>query len=290
MSYSNNFNIRALKIEMLTDMYLAFVDSFSDYQIPFKLNKEQFVKKFVQRLEIDFDLSAGTWDINQRMVAFIFTSVAKYKNILTAYNGGTGVRPTARNKKLVAKMYEYLFPKMLERKVEQCVLEVLVTNDKAINVYQSIGFKKTNLFKCYKLEQSIKKDSSNPNLLFKEVNQANWDWYNSISDRIPSFLDARLNNLHPLSQEKVIEAHIDNNCIGFVVYNPAFLRINQLAVAKEYRRMRVGTGLIHQIWQNEGKKAVTVLNVSDNAPDLNGFFEQLGFKNQLNQYEMTLTL
>lgn len=287
---SQEFTVRSLEPDMLTDMYLSFIDSFSDYEVPFKLNKDQFVKKFVQRLKIDFSTSSGVWDHDQRMLAFIFTTIAPYKNLLSAYNGGTGVRPVARNRKLVAKMYDYLLPKFLERGVSQCVLEVLVNNNKAIRAYQSIGFQKTDLFRCYQLDGAPRKPFAKEDVIFKKTNRPQWETYHLFSDRTPSFLDARMNSLNKLHQEQVLEAHIDDECVGFTLYNPYFLRIHQIAVAPVYRRQGIAAALVNEIWNLEEKKAWTALNVSENAEDLNGFFERLGFVNQLNQYEMTLTL
>lgn len=283
------FTIKTLEPELLTDMYLTFLDSFSDYQIPFKLNKKQFVDKFVKKLQIDFDYSVGVWDEKQGMVAFIFTSISTYQTKITAYNGGTGVRPSARGHGLVRKMYDFLIPLLKKKGVQQCVLEVLVQNEQALRAYESVGFTKSNHFKCYKLEKPDLRFAKLSNVSFAVRSTPQTALYTTFIDDSASFLDTLIFN-DDLDRVKVIEAYDKNKCIGYLIYQPGFSRINHLAVSPIYRRSGVATGLVNELILQEEVEHITVLNVAEDSQTLNAFFKKMGFENQLNQFEMKLPL
>ncbi len=285
----NEFIIRPLSRDLLTDMYLTFLDSFSDYQITFKLSKKQFVEKFVRKLNIDFEHSVGVWNATQGMEAFIFTSISEYQGKLTAYNGGTGVRPKARNNGLVYKMYEALLPKLQSAGVEVCLLEVLENNQKAIQAYKKVGFSTTGLLKCYKLHYPFRFRKKQSGITFRYVDTPQTKLYHTFIDQKASFLDVLILR-HQFEQERIIEAYDRNKCIGFLIYQPKFSRINVLAVSQVYRRLGVASELVSEMIKNESFKHITVLNVHEESVALNSFFSNLGFINELNQYEMRMAL
>lgn len=286
----DNLQIRSLKPIDLTEMYITFLDSFSDYKIPFRLTKEQFVRKFVEKLKIDFSLSAGAFDENA-LVGFVFTAVNYYEGKLTAYNGGTGVRPTNRGQKLTIRMYDFLIPIFEERRIKQCVLEVLTENDRAIKAYRSIGFRETKYFRCFKFDsKSIKVRPPAVSLEIYGVKHPNWDIYERFSDQQPSFLDSSLMINDNLASETIVEAHSEGKCVGYAIYQPAFGRISQIGVAPEVRGKGVGSNLIKYIQDTSRQKILTVINIEKSEELTINFFKSLGFKNQLNQYEMILPL
>ena len=271
-------------------MYITFLDSFSDYKVPFRLNKEQFVRKFVEKLKIDFALSAGVFEQNS-MAGFIFSSINYYEGKLTAYNGGTGVRPAYRGRSLTTRMYEYLIPLFKARKVKQCVLEVLTENDRAIWVYENIGFRKAKSYKCFKYDSGkirVKKPSIDLEIF--TVKHPNWHLYDRFSDHKPSFLDSTRMINDNLASETIIETHAEGQCIGYAIFQPAFGRISQLGISPGYRGMGVGANLIKYIQETSHQKILTVINIDEEATSALEFYDQLGFTNQLNQYEMVLSL
>lgn len=287
---NDSLHIRNLRPLDLNDMYISFLDSFSDYEIPFRLTKEQFVRKFVEKLRIDFSLSAGAFD-DEALVGFVFTAVNYYDEKLTAYNGGTGVRPAYRGQRTTARIYEYLIPLFRERRIRQCVLEVLTRNARAIQTYRSIGFRETQFFRCYRLEKEAMKVSSQATSLeIFTVSLPVWDTYDQFAEQTPSFLDSRLMVNQNLANETVIEAHHDSRCVGYAIYQPSFGRISQIGVHPAFRRKGIGSALMQYIYNGSLQKHLTVINVEKQAVATQRFFENLGFINQIDQYEMTLSL
>jgi len=287
---SEHFHFRTLKPLDLTDMYLAFLNAFSDYPVGFKLTKEQFVRKFVEKLKIDFSLSIGAFDLDA-LAGFIFTSVNYYEGKLTSYNGGTGVRTAYRGNRLTSQMYDYLIPLLEQKKVKQCVLEVLTENSKAIKAYESVGFEKTKVFKCFKLthKKLAKRPVKLPIKIFP-VTQPDWHTYEKFSTYKPSFLDTPLMISENLPNEQIVEVHHDERCIGYGIYQPAFGRIGQIGVHEDFRQQGIGSALTQHILKNSRQKALTVINVNEEAQETVDFFINIGFENQIDQYEMILPL
>ncbi|MEL7002153.1 MAG: GNAT family N-acetyltransferase, partial [Bacteroidota bacterium] len=223
------FTVRNLKAGELTDMYLTFLDAFSDYPVSFQLSKEHFVRKFVQKLNIDFPLSSGVYDYSGALEAFIFTSVNFYQGKRTAYNGGTGVRPRKRGNRLTQAMYEFLIPKFKREGIYQCVLEVLTQNSTAIKAYEGIGFERTQVFKCFTLRSEHLNSGNYPKVALElfNVNQPDFNTYEKFSDYSPSFLDSSNLLRHNLANEIVVEARHDGTCVGYAVFQPSIGRISQ---------------------------------------------------------------
>lgn len=291
MGMAESLYIRSLKPTDLTEMYIAFLDAFSDYAIPFRLTKEQFVRKFVEKLKINFALSAGAFAYDDTLAGFIFTTVNYYEGKLTAYNGGTGVRPAYRGYKATAKMYDFLVPMFRERKIRQCVLEVLTNNRRAIRSYGAIGFQKTKYYSCFKLEnKDFKVQPPAIPLEIFSVKFPNWDVYEVFAEQNPSFLDSSLMINDNLANETIIEAHYEGRCIGYAIYQPAFGRISQIGVAPEMRGKGVGANIVQYIFATCQQKSLTVINVEKSAATTQNFFLNLGFLNQIDQYEMILSL
>ncbi|MEO1049095.1 MAG: GNAT family N-acetyltransferase [Bacteroidota bacterium] len=274
----------------LDQMHEAFLDSFRDYPIQFSLTKEQFVKKFVQKLKIDFELSAGAFD-GDRLVGFVFSSSNVYEGKTTAYNGGTGVRRPYRNQGITFKLYERLIPKFKEKGIEQGILEVLTTNTRAIRAYERIGFQKSKYFHCFKLPSRIlKKHSVNRDVTIEPVPKPNWALYNDFIDYSPSFLDSQEMINVNLSNETIIEAHLNGQCVGYTIYQPALGRIGSLTVDKRFRNKGIGSTLLDYVFRSSSNKSLTVINANRESTSTKDFFVNRGFENQLDQYEMKLML
>ena len=289
---ADSIYIKNLKPLDLTEMYITFLDAFSDYAIPFKLTKEQFVRKFVQKLKIDFNLSAGAFNYDGALAGFIFSAVNYYDGKLTAYNGSTGVRPRYRGQQLTTQMYEYLRPLFDNRKIKQCVLEVLTSNERAIKAYKNIGFEKTRFFKCYALTDvdNLKAKNNRVNADIFAVRYPNWDVYDKYYDYQPSFLDSSRMITDNLANETIIEARIEDECLGFAIFQPSFGRISQIGIRPEARGKGIGSTIINYIFEASLQKKLTIINVNDEAEGTKTFFTKLGFDNQIDQYEMILSL
>ena len=226
------FNIRSLQEKDVPQMYRAFKSAFLNYPVPFELSEEHFRKKFIEKLRINFVHSAGAFGQGQdALKAFVFTSISKYEGLLTAYNGGTGVIPEYRGKGITKQLFEYLIPRFKNEQIGQCILEVLMDNHHAIEVYQQIGFSISRNFKCYKLNPgnsvSMKENSD---IKILRVQSPDWKMYTKFFDYLPCYLDSREMIEMNLGNEIVIEASLGNLTVGYAIFQNNSGRISQIAV------------------------------------------------------------
>lgn len=285
------FKIQSATPELLPALHQAFLLAFSDYQITINLTLEQFKKRFLDKLQLNLEMSAVALQHNQ-VIGFIFTHVGEYEGKLTAYNGGTGVVPDFRGKGLTMRMYDFLLPRFREKQVEQCLLEAITTNLKALHVYQKIGFQKTKLFRCYSFmpEKYRLLPENLPEVLVFEQKEPDWDLLQKFQDLRPSYLDQDLLLQKNMKNETVIEAVNNGTTLGYAVFQKSNGRISQLAVHPQFRKLGIGAWLLTHIYRDSQKKALSILNIDDNYRPMNAFFKAMGFKNEMNQHEMQMQL
>lgn len=277
--------LKYLKIEDLEEMHKTFLMAFSDYQIPFNLSLAEFSKKFVEKLNMDFSLSPAVFD-EDRMVAFIFTSLNIYDGLLTAYNGGTGVIKSHRGIGLVKQMYNFLTPKLKEKNVTQCVLEVLTQNERAIRAYDSCGFRKSRYYHCYKLTGKKTFTQYNYPWGIKVSLFPEWKTYTKFFDFLPSFLDTPSMIDHNLKNERIIEAVLNGEVVGYAIYQPIQGRISHIGVNPGWRRKGIGSSLLNYIYEDSANKNLSIININKEASGMKEFLSVMGFENQFDQWEM----
>lgn len=285
----HDLEIRNLSTDDFKQMYEAFNLAFSDYLITISLSFPQFKDRFLSKLKIDFNLSAGAFYSNQ-LVGFIFTGIGVYEGKKVAYNGGTGVIPAFRGNKIAKKLYTFLFPFLKESKIEACVLEVLTENEKAINVYNSLGFSKSKYFHCFRKSYDENEEDKETIKNIESVRIPDWNLFQTFSDYSPSFLDSNEVLKRNIDNEKIIVYKEQGKIRGYAIFQPELGRISQLAVDKNFRRKGIGTSLINYINNNSNTIALTAMNINSQNKGLVDFYKSRGFQNQLNQYEMFLPL
>ncbi len=264
------------------DLHQAFCHAFSNYKVEFNLTEEEFDIRLHQKLNIDYQLSAGTFD-GDEMIGFILHSSNTYEGIPTAFNGGTGVIPGFRNQRTGEELYEFLLPKIAERSIARILLEVIDTNDQAIRLYEKIGFHFRRKFLCYKLEDPVFFSTIKDTTTEGSIQDIDEDF----ADFEPSFVDSKNQLLQ--GKETVLLAKQENEVVGYVVFQPIFGRISQIAIARKHRKKGLGKTLMKGVLNRTNKK-LTVINVPENEYGFQQFLSTCGFENQINQFEMELII
>jgi ribosomal protein S18 acetylase RimI-like enzyme len=283
----SKYLIRSLQESDLDQMYDTFIEAFSDYQISFNLTRKQFDQRFLEKLNISFNLSVGAFH-EEKLVGFIFHALNEYRGEQMLYNGGTGVVPAHRGQKLVNMMYDHIKTLMRQNDIKKSVLEVITTNHKAYKAYEKEGFVDLRLLKCFKLTSLLEK-VENDIVQIELIKNPDYTRYKSITDYEPSFIDT-FKQLPYNSNDVVIEARMENEMVGFMAFQPHLGRISQLAVNKSARNKGIGTALLLKAQEISENKNLTLLNVDEEEFDMINFLINRGFENQLDQYEMYLQL
>jgi ribosomal protein S18 acetylase RimI-like enzyme len=287
----DDFSFRSFKKEDIPIMRKAFNKAFEDYLIHIKLSESEFKRKIIDKTKINFKYSIGGFYQNQ-LVGFLFNTIGPYQNQKVAYNGGTGVIPAFRGNHLTYRMYQYLIPKLVKKTIEFCVLEVISNNIPALKSYEKTGFKKSRFYHCLKLdkESSYLKNALHPECRLLETRKPKWSKYESFCDYETSFLDSFTMLQKNIKFEKVVEAYHEQELAGYIIYNKKMGRVANIAIHKGKRGRGIGTSLINRMYTDCNKRPVYILNVDEKSYDLLNFFLRIGFKNDIDQFELKLNL
>lgn len=275
-----------MTVETLADIDIpqiaaAINQSFSDYIVPFQLNAEQLHYKIVQE-DVNLDLSVGVFD-GDALVGLMLHGLRKNNDNLVAYNATTGVIPTYRGKGLVRKMYDFLIPKLKELQVQKMVLEVIDGNDPAIKAYEKMGYTISRKLVCFsgtaQVNEALKEIS------IKEATAFQWNKWLSFWDIQPSWQNAIQSVKNSKAICKALEAYINDELVGYLIYNTNSKKVNQFAVSPTKRQKGIATALFSHLQQVLNSE-MYVYNIDGASAACISFLKELGLKEKVNQFEM----
>ena len=267
------------------EILTAFNDSFSDYFIPFKLTEEQLALKMLAD-KTDLNLSVGVFE-NGKLIAFILHGFDCIENQKIVYNGGTGVIPEKRGSGLTKQMYHFILPVLIKKQVNRILLEVISENIQAIKSYKESGFKTKRELICYKGDLNLA--STHKNIAVKNLQNYHWNLMKSFWDVFPTWQNSNgvLDTLRPYNVS--LGAYFKNRLVGYVVYNPATKRIQQIAVDTDFRKKGIASALLSELTKEHGT-TFSVINIDKSLKSINDFFHKIGLKKSLEQLEMQMEL
>lgn len=266
----------------------TFNEAFSDYSVPISFKEKQLIDKFASQGG-RLDISVGAFE-NERLVAFILHFEDDKNGVKYVYNGGTGVIPSYRGKRLTSKMYDFILPILKAQNINRLILEVFTDNLSASKIYQSQGFEIKREVACFSGELK----QTEATILDKAIQilpLTTLDWSNATSlwDFSPTWQNS-ISTLKRLHNDLLIfGAKNDQELIGYIVFNPKLKRIHQLAVSKDYRNKGIGSTLLNRVLKEE-KERISLINVDCSAENIRNFLEKRGLSNFVNQFEMEMKL
>jgi len=210
------------------------------------------------------------------LVGFIMNGVDLDNGKHTAYNTGTGVISSFRGQQLVDKMYEYGIPKLVEDGITRCTLEVIDKNERAIRVYERIGFEITKRLKCYKGTIQQKGLASVTEIDINRITENNNDKLYSWDNKLKTVLKAG-----ETYKTYVVFDLKDFDPQGSFIINPDTGYIAQLGVNDE--KWGILFDGISQI-----SKEIRINNVHESRKDLINYLNDIGIKNTIDQFEMEM--
>jgi ribosomal protein S18 acetylase RimI-like enzyme len=273
--------IKTLSDIQVDDLLTTFNESFSDYLVPLQLTKEQLVSK-LRSDRIDLNYSVGTFNEN-KLVGFILHGVDISRGQKLAYNAGTGVIPSQRGQGLTKKMYEFILPALKADRFNQVVLEVIRENLPAVKTYEKIGFSPLRNLECYRGEVSATVSEA---VRIEELKHYDWESLQKCWDFHPSWQNAVPAIELVKAANRSYEAFVEEQKVGYIVYNPLSKRVMQFGVNPNYRRKKIGSSLFSFV--KEPGVALTVINVEEGPASQ--FIENIGLKKFATQLEMKLVL
>jgi GNAT superfamily N-acetyltransferase len=268
------------------DIHEAFLDAFSDYEVPIQMPFEKF-QEMMKIRDLNPEFSIGCFDA-EKLVGFIICGYREINGVKYCYDGGTGVIKFYRRKGIGEKMLVELIRVLKKKHIDRFILEVLENNTPAIKLYEKHGFKKTRKLECFKISTKLLVEPKFPEVkitndisLLERLNENRFSLYSPTWQNDFRSVKNALENFS-------VSVLATNNCIiAFGIVHKTKGDIAQVGILEEWKNKGLETmifaGLAQQIIGNE----LIILNVEEK----NYLVEKLqenGFEKTVNQFEMKL--
>lgn len=286
------YTFACLQAQDMPEVHQVFLKSFADYFVPIQLTEAQFAAKLKRENILPaFCVAAYA---GKEIVGFILTGLGEFNGKPTAYNAGTGVLPAHRGNGLTRCMYAYLFPKLQESGVEQCLLEVIQENVSALRAYKAVGFstkRSLDSFRATKQELLLQGDEPE-GIVLQAVTKPDWETYQHFWDKPPAWQNTGTAFTNSPDDKIVLEARETGTgeLVGYAAFFSGNGAIAQLAVAPSSRGQGIGKALLREVSNQVTAPALMLINVDADAVALKDFLRRRHFTHFLTQYEMVKPL
>lgn len=278
--------ITTLENVPMTEITRAFNDGFSDYFVKFNATEEYLTNRW-RGGRVNLSLSAGGW-LDGKLVGILISGIDTWEGKLTAYNAATGVAPEARGNHFTTKAYDFLIPKFKEIGIEQMTLEVIQHNEKAIPIYERVGFKIDRGLSCFSGEPKIRQVSDIEGVELEISNRLDLEKAILFHDYEPAWESTFLALLMNWDQYEVYKLIQNSDLLGYAVVNFRMGQIYSFAIHPNHRRKGLGTFLFSKI--NEQFPKLKLNNVDDRDTGTLEFLNSIQLPFVINQYEMKMQI
>lgn len=265
----------------------AMNDAFSDYTVPLSLTLEKFVTFQKQR---GFSAEHSFVAMDGPEIAGFWYSGAPDTSIAgRAYAVSVGTAPSHRRKGLSRTLMREVIQKQKADGATGLQLEVITTNDKAVEAYRNFGFAETRILRVCKLPADC------PGLVSQDGPQLARLTVDELPEDESRFFDARPT---PQNGRAALVALADqthlyglrgsDGLLGWGAANPDG-SVAQIAVRSDQRRKGIGTAILRKLGTSVGAEQLTFVNVDSNASSINAFLDKAGAQDTIQQWEMHLT-
>ncbi len=141
-------------------MFTTFTKAFADYFVDSRMSPGEFENHLTHNA-VCLSLSVGAF-VDQELVGILLNAIDQWDGELTAYDAGTGIVPAYRGQGTAGAMFDFALPKLRDRGVCRCLLEVIQENEPAIRAYRKLGFATHRVLECYTAAAAAVKESGPP--------------------------------------------------------------------------------------------------------------------------------
>lgn len=275
-------NLKYTNIDTIVD---CFNQSFEGYFVKMPTEVDFWKNRF-ESVRVDYELSYGVFD-KDKLVGFMIHGIddSNDKNglIKTAYNTGTGVISAYRGNQLVDKMYDFAIPLLKIQGVKKCKLEVIDKNERAIKVYERIGFENKRRMKCYRGEfTDSNKQPKIQKIDVEELKELMAIFQSNHSYSWNNTLETIIANESVYDSYKVFGGP-KTELIGYFVINPKSGYVAQLeSIFGGWTKVFEGISQVN--------KSIRINDIDDTRIELLNFLNNHGFTNTVDQFEMEMML
>jgi len=284
------FTCQFLNEDHFAELHKTFIEAFSDYATPFQHTEDQFQKHLLLNA-VDLEQTVGCF-VEEKMVGFTLNGFGSWNGSSTVYDAGTGVIPAFRRQGISRAMFAFMFPIFKARGVEQCLLEVITSNEKAVNLYRSLNFRENRKLMILKAENPLKFTRPfSENVEIRRISEPDWDLFVTFWDGQTSWQNSVDAIKRSVVNRKIFGAFSADRCTGYIIFSLESGRLSQMAVDKNKRKQGIGSLLLAEM-QAETKEgnSLQVINLDESLTSALGFFQNRGFEESFSQYEMISSL
>ena len=283
-----NLEIYSLENISLKQVHEAFMQSFSDYEVPMKMPIDQFEEMIITR-DIDFGCSVGCFS-DGKLVGFILCGYREIDGKKYCYNGGTGVIPSFRRKAIANDLFIKLVDSLKKDNVDIFLLEVLENNTPAIDLYRKNGFGVQRCFKSFKINKEDVLDAlaNDYSVGYDKANYVNIDEAN-FHPFMPSWQNQKISILNNIDNYEYCSVSSNEKVVGFGFIHKKRGDIPQLRVLKGWENKNLEQLIVSEL-KDKTESDVIKLVTLDESIGLIKILPNIGFSYFLGLYEMAFSL
>jgi len=273
------------------EIWQAFNDAFSNYEVPIQMPYEKF-QRMGNRRGLNLDISLGAYE-GKKLVGFVGNAAGDWNGKKTIYDCFTGIINNYKGKGLGKALLENSIIRSKELGFEQYLLEVITTNEKAYKLYASKGFKIVREFDVYSSKCENIRFSSD-NLMdndIKIIQTPDWNHFKEMWEFHPSWQNSVDSVNRAKDTFEIVAAYRQSDCLGYLILDTETGDIPQLAIEKDYRRKGIASALLKKVAENrkQGFK-LSLLNINSDYIPFSCFMKKHKIPVIVKQYEMLCDL
>ena len=259
----------------LGQLYKTYDEAFRDYPVDLGFDEAK-LQHCLDLRSCEAVHSYGAFEGGE-LIAFASNAVRMLEGDLTAYVALTGVSIHHRRKGAGKGMLLAAADHFRKIGARRFLLEVIDTNEKAYNLYKSIGFHFTRKLDNYALPHKPDLPISH-DIRMVTPDDILWDKLCSFWEYSPCWQ----NNVDAVrvagDAMAVAVAYEQDEPVGYIAYDKTTCGVWQIAVHPEHRRKGVGTSLLAFAAKHTPSEKITVSNADDRIKSLAGFLTHYGFE------------
>lgn len=277
------YEIKKLEGTAFSQITECINEAFSDYCVPFHVSEKELSERF-ERENVRYDLSYGAF-CQEKLVAVLLNAIGCYQGEMIAFDAVTGVIPGHRRKGVYTQMLRYCREDFKREKIGRYVLEVIQTNDSAVETYQKMGLHIAKEYACFQ----GRADSRSKELEYGNDIPAGLFPLESLEKLYlfaPSFENRTEMIKKFADQYHVLYSGEKEHCSAFVIYHAETGQVKQLG-----RKAGHIAGLCQLLCYLSSRfENIKIHNIVVQDNELVKSLEDMGFHHFCDQYEMEMVL
>ncbi len=267
----------------LADIHTAFVDAFSEYEVPMEMPLARLQMMLTTR-DYRPELSTACM-VDGRIVGFVLVGGRLIDGCVHAYDCATGVIRAFQKQKIGSQLLPLALNRVRVAGAKRFVLEVLEHNTAAQALYTKHGFATTRTLRCYQttLDERTSTNAEVPHQpdVLAAVNEVA---YNSFA---PTWQNSLASYRHAPDAHHVVALKHNDVVAAYGIIHRQSGSILQMGVHPVQREAGLFVSLVEQLAQAVGTRQLRIVNIEADSW-LDRQFIAHGWQNFVNQYEMEL--